>query len=506
MSFPREIYAAFEEIVGAEHISDREYILAGNRNRTPEYPFDYHSADAIILPESTEQVRDIVRLCGKFGICFVTTVSGVSADAFPNRAGTLLIDLKRMDRIVEINVEDRYAVIEPGVRHVQLYPELRRLGLSYAVAAVGPGGSVLSNIAGMAGDNHSQFGASRANRYLLGMEIVTPEGEVLHTGSLQTGAGWFCPDGPGPSIRALLRGYSGHHGQLGVITRISIALIPCRGPREFLVEGHSPNHRTYLPSDRGQVYVFNCADLDGAREAILRLGEAEVGSTVIKFFYLTLSVMMTTSANDFWALWPRIRSELPIPLIVHLDAQSPREFAYEEAILFEIAEETGCRRAAADIEDWFRSHMDYFMVVSMLQRVLRLGGGWMPIKLGADSVSHMFEVAGAIPEFIHTYTENGTILDAPDNFNIAPMEYGHFAYIELLYMYDRLQPGVGKGVAQFRQASRDTDLKHRFHAEDPGCLNAMAEQMGPLFCNYHLWLRRFHAAFNPKGLANPILR
>ena len=304
----------------------------------------------------------------------------------------------------------------------------------------------------------------------------------------------------------MLRGYTGHHGQMGVITKISVALIPARGPKEVVVEGHSPNHHTYQPSDRGQVYVFNCADLDGAREAILRLGEAEVGSTVIKFFYLTLSVMMTNDANAFWDLWPRIRSELPIPLIVHLDAGSPRELAYEERILFEIAAETGCVRAASDIEDWFRSHMDYFMVVSVLQRVLRLGGGWMPIKLGADSVSHMFEVAKAIPEFIYEYTENGTILDAPDNFNIAPMEYGHFAYIELLFMYDRLKPDVGKGVTQFRQASRDTDIRHHFHAEEVGSLTPATEQLGPLFCNYHLWLRKLRKAFDPNDLANPVLK
>ena len=146
------------------------------------------------------------------------------------------------------------------------------------------------------------------------------------------------------------------------------------------------------------------------------------------------------------------------------------------------------------------------MVAGMLQRVLRLGGGWMPIKLGADSVSHMFEVGKTIPEFIYKYTENGTIFDAPDNFQIAPMEYGHFAYIELLFMYDRTNPEVGKGVAEFRQASRDTDIAHHFHAETLGCLNATAELLGPLYMNYHLWLRKLKAAFDPNNLANPILK
>ena len=116
MSLSRNIYTQLEAVVGAENISDKEYILAGNRNRTPEYPFEYHTADAIIMPGSTEQVRDIIRICNQNDICFVTTVSGASADAYPNRGGTLLIDLKRMNQIIEINTEDGYAVIEPGVR------------------------------------------------------------------------------------------------------------------------------------------------------------------------------------------------------------------------------------------------------------------------------------------------------------------------------------------------------------------------------------------------------
>ena len=82
----------------------------------------------------------------------------------------------------EINVEDRYAIIEPGVRHVQLYPEVRKHGLSYAAAAVGPGGSPLVTYAVTGGDNHVQYGASRPCRYLLGVEMVTPEGEILRTG------------------------------------------------------------------------------------------------------------------------------------------------------------------------------------------------------------------------------------------------------------------------------------------------------------------------------------
>ena len=506
MSMTQEAYKELETVVGAGYISNKPWVLAGNRARTPEYPFEYHSPYAIILPGCTEEVQEIVRICNRHKICFVVTVSGASVDAYANRGDTVLIDLRRMNRIVEINEEDRYAVIEPGVRHVQLYPELRKLGLTYVTAAVGPGGSVLANFTSTSGDNHNQHGASRANRYLLGVEMVTPEGEILRTGSLQTGSGWFCPDGPGPGLRVLIKGFFGNHGQMGIITRAAIALNPCKGPREIRAEGHSPHLRIYLDSECSKVRVFNYKSLDDVREAMLRIGEAEIGSTVMKFFYLTLAVMMTDSANEFSKLWPRIRRELPMPLVVHLATESPEEMAYEEGILNDIVQETGGTRIAPDLENWWNEHMDFFMVVSVLQRVLRLGGGWMPIKLGADSVSHICEVGKSISEFIYDFTDTGKIFDAPENFQIVPMEYGHFAHIELLFMYDRTDPAAGKNAAEFRKASRDTDLKHHYHAETLGCLNQTTEMLGPLYCNYHVWLRALKEVFDPENLANPILK
>jgi hypothetical protein len=54
-------------------------------------------------------------------------------------------------------------------------------------------------------------------------------------------------------------------------------------------------------------------------------------------------------------------------------------------------------------------------------------------KLGADSVSYMFEVAKVIPEFFYEYIDKGLILNAPYNFQIVPMEYDHMAHIELLF-------------------------------------------------------------------------
>ena len=506
MSLSREAYAALAAVVGEAYITEVDYILAGNRVKTPEIPFEYSSAEAIVMPGCTEEVQEVVRICNRFGITFVPTVSGASVDAFAGREGSILINLRRMNRILEINETDRYVVIEPGVRHVQLYPELRRRGYSYVAASVGPGGSVVANYTNTSGDNHTQHATSRANRYLLGVEMVLPTGEIMRTGSLQTDSGWFCPDGPGPSLRGLVKGYFGSHGQFGIVTRIAVAIDPCRGPAEFVTEGISPHFRTRFESECSRVFVYNYENIRDVGEAMLRLGEAEVASTVQKYFYIPLTLLMSDSANDFWRKWEGgYKEAMSMPLIVHLATRSVEEMEYEQRILEDVVAETGGKRLPRELESWWEDNMDFFMIVGRLQSVLRLGGGWMPIKLGSDSVTHACAIGESMGEYFEEYMGEGKLLHAPENYQIIPMEYGHFAHIEVMIMWDRYDPRSGKAVGGIRNRSREEDIARHFHGETPSCQNPVLEQIGPLWSDCHLWMARLRESFDPNNLANPRL-
>ena len=497
MSLPENVYLEFAAVVGEQNISTKEFVLAGNRAKTPDTPIPYRSPEAILLPGSAEEVAAVVKICNRYGLDFVPSVSGAIALAYCMKDNTVLIDLKRINRILEINEEDRYTVIEPGVRHVQLYPELRKRGLSYPAAAVGPGGSVLANISSFGGDNHVMYGASRPNRYLLGVEIVTREGEILRTGSLQTGGGWFCSESPGPSLRGLIKGYSGGHGDLGIVTKCAIALDPCKGPAEYRTEGVSPHTRVYFDSDCSRVYVFNFESIQDVGNAIRALGECEVGSTVLKYFYLPLTLMMTDSANAFFEKWNGgYKEAVSMPLVIHLAPHSVRELEYEEKIVFDVMEETNGKRIPREIEKWWEENMDFFMIVSRLQSVLRLGGQWAPVKLGADSVQHMCDVGDAVSEFIYDFTNTGKIFDAPNDYQVIPMEYGHFAMIELLFMWDRLDPNSGRYSMEFMRASQETDLKHHYHSATVQGYDKRAEAMGKLYSDCHVWMRKIKEAFD----------
>jgi len=119
-----------ESVVGPEYISDREYILSAYRHPMPQIERKPASPEAVILPGCTEEVQAIVRICNRFHTKYIATVTSLMPMAFPSEPGTVILHMKRMNKILEINEEDRYAIIEPGVRHGQLKPELMKRGLS----------------------------------------------------------------------------------------------------------------------------------------------------------------------------------------------------------------------------------------------------------------------------------------------------------------------------------------------------------------------------------------
>jgi hypothetical protein len=297
----------------------------------------------------------------------------------------------------------------------------------------------------------------------------------------------------------------GQWSGLGIITRIAIGLNAWRGPRAFPTEGRSPAYKIRLDKKCHKVLIFKFPSLDRVRDAMLEIGKAEIGQAVLKYFNATAALLATESANDFWDLWNSglFQKELSMPLYVFLSTWTPEEMEYEERVLNEIMAETGGEPVDARILRIYEDNMDFFMLVGFLQRVLRLGGGWAPCKLSADSVSHMFEVAKAIPEFMTEFIEQGKILNAPHNFQIIPLEYGHGAHIELLFLWDRTRPDAFEIPMEFMRASLEADIKNSHHATMPPRIPATAEALGRLYSNSHRWAQAIKDAFDPQTVSNP---
>ncbi len=172
---------------------------------------------AVALPETEAQVQAVVRLCHEHQLPMVPrgAGTGLSGGAQPLSDG-LVLSLARMKRILEINPDNLSARVEPGVRNLAVSEAAKAHGLYYAPD---PSSQIACTIGGNVAENSGgvhclKYGLTVHN--ILKLRLVTAEGEVLDIGSNAL-------DSPGYDLLALL---TGSEGLLGIITEITVKLLP----------------------------------------------------------------------------------------------------------------------------------------------------------------------------------------------------------------------------------------------------------------------------------------
>jgi len=174
--------------------------------------------DLIVHPASAEDVSRILVLANQYGFPVIPrgAGSGLTGGSVPVNGG-VIISFTRMDRILEIDTENLITVVEPGVITFLLQQEVAKKGLfyppdpsSYKYSTIG------GNVAECAGGPNSlKYGVTRD--YILGLEVVLPTGEIMNTG-VRTMKGVVGYD--------LTRLLVGSEGTLGVVTKVTLKLIP----------------------------------------------------------------------------------------------------------------------------------------------------------------------------------------------------------------------------------------------------------------------------------------
>ncbi|MEI6160043.1 MAG: FAD-linked oxidase C-terminal domain-containing protein [Roseococcus sp.] len=174
---------------------------------------------AVVLPRTTQEVAEVLRYCHANGIRVVPRGAGTSlaGGALP-LADAVVIGLMRMNRIKEINLEDRYAVVEAGVTNIGITKAVEGDGFFYAPdpssqLACMIGGNVMMNSGGA---HCLKYGVTANN--LLGVTFVTIEGEVIEIGGNHL-------DAAGYDWLGLI---TGSEGQLGMVTDVTVRIL--RGP------------------------------------------------------------------------------------------------------------------------------------------------------------------------------------------------------------------------------------------------------------------------------------
>ncbi|MFX0102115.1 MAG: FAD-binding oxidoreductase [Candidatus Hodarchaeota archaeon] len=225
-----EILASLEKIVGKEYVSNEmedRYIYSQDPGASLPRKVDF-----VALPGTSEQVQEIVRLANKEKIPIVPMGGGLTLSGLtiPVKGG-IVLDMKRMDKILEINETSRYALVEAGVttgkllshlrlNHPELQPPIPDAPPSATIA-----GNMLIHGSGYLSQKYGDYGAM-----VNGLEVVLPSGELAKFGSCAISKYWFTR-GPIPDMIGL---FLSSFGTMGVVTKLSIQLFPKPKERDIV--------------------------------------------------------------------------------------------------------------------------------------------------------------------------------------------------------------------------------------------------------------------------------
>ena len=184
-----------------------------------------HAPSAAVVPHSVEQLQAIVKICNKHGVPFWPISRGKNfgyGGAAPAQAGSVIIDMQRMNRIIEVNEELAYCIIEPGVGFFDLHEHLQKNDIPLWMSIPGNGwGSVMGN-ALERGFGRMPYGEHTNS--LCGMEIVLPDGELVRTatGAMADSKTWpLFKHGFGPAWDQLFV-----QSNFGIVTKVGFWLMP----------------------------------------------------------------------------------------------------------------------------------------------------------------------------------------------------------------------------------------------------------------------------------------
>lgn len=218
-----DLHHTLVEIVGAEHV------LTGDEDRAFFSQDIYRSADdsvsVVVRPGTTDEVSKVVAAATGAGFSVIARGGGTSytGGLLPDRPTSVSIDTKRLDRVVEINTDDMYVVVEVGCTWQELHRALKPHGVRSPFWGPASGGT--ATVGGSLSQNAILHGSAlhgASGESVLGLEVVLADGSVVPTGSWSTVGGKPFFRHYGPDLTGL---FLGDTGALGIKTRAALRLM-----------------------------------------------------------------------------------------------------------------------------------------------------------------------------------------------------------------------------------------------------------------------------------------
>ena len=524
MKLTKEEYKALEDIVGPEYITQESVIMESYNqlwgNKLAFGDKRHNPPAAVLLPATVEEIQAIVRYCNKSGILFKASARAFEyvATYLGSQRG-ILLELKRMNRILEIDEKNAHAVVEPFVTMYELLDAAGKVGFYVGKPGVGYSASVISLACCHQGMTISQIYTSGYGRNILGCEWVLPTGEILNLGTAGREGGWFSGDGPGFSLRGILRGRAGANGGHGVITKCSVKLYPWYAdpPTQFEMvrqpgEALSAAHLAKVP-DNYRVHVLTFPDTEKMMKASTEIGQAELACIVAPAYIGGWNT--GEGADEQWAMMnegPRRdpeKDKRSVPVFVN--GHSIRELEYREKSVLSVMEKwdgyLDPEYNDPDTKAWTFQYHTWSLGVGLARGT----GDFMVSIQGADGSTEM-QLNYRPVEFnaFKPFSERGDIIQPNLGMAYRPMEhYSLGSSGGIATGYDPWDPASLAAAREYMDLVYDPNSPfRRFSYTNRGAMMQVEDiehihqRWGPLYDNADVWLQKVKKMLDPNNVAD----
>jgi glycolate oxidase len=402
-----------------------------------------------------------------------------------------------MNHIIEINEKNMYAIVEPFVVGAQLQAELMRHGLTCNMNGTGSHVAAMHFASGL-GHGFTSQTHGFADRNVLGVEWVSPEGEVVRFGSAGSNNDWFCGDGPGPSLRSLTR------SRMGIFTRAAIKVYHWPGPPTMPISGISPNYTPAEVPENFLLRFYTFKTTDQMVEATRRLSEAEIPLQLSHSLTMLSSAIATSNAEDL-ELLNRCRKEALGPgFVITIAGISAEELAYKKAVLEIIMQETGgvSMKSIEDPKVWSAVFWHFIRTTTAIREAIRAGGFWFGNMAGYNYSAIKAKYSQTAGRLKDQMVKDGLVFEGDQgviDLMLWPQENGHRGLAEIVFRFHPT-PETYAGIENLKQQC----FKIMFEEHQPGSYapprGIPAEKIGLAYSNYPYWSTLLKKAIDPNNI------
>ena len=497
------VYQALAEVVGPRFVSDDPAIREAysKDGSFPALMKKYNKdplgiPDLVVLPGSTEEVQAVLRIANRYGLKGIPIITGANMVSLciPVQLGTISLDLKRMDKILNIDERNMTATIQPYVSFARIQAETMKRGLWHGGTPLAPGScGLLSNIIN-SGTWQSALAYGVGPRSLVNLTLVLPNGDILKTGSSAIpGCGNFWCQGPGPDLKGIFE--FTNHGGLAVITEATVKLYPWAGgewPQEEIYD------RPPLP-DNHRIYYVEYPDIESMNEAMYQIAHSGIGTHL-------------NGASNGWVTGMTQRTEelsekrwhegfFPKHMIYVIIAgiSSPRQLDYEEKVLKDIVNDTGGTFRDDLRQEMSTWHGDAFRDGCGCRFIRH--GAFSSIKIGLGHIDTQRDFFEASQKVVKNHPHYMFDEETP---YIYVFERGYYAVFEDDTVFDQsnleeVKQARDMNVDGFVRTPKEDKLDLGYYYMEP-VLSAYSSIVGP---NLKHWVGQIKQVFDPKYTMNP---